>query len=87
MDHYNPHQSTAVWTKDLPQRLIDDLRLHLSWDLGLRTFTWSREAIGTRIIHGFNPHPVTRRIIRPNKLLPRIIRPNVYLCCMDTKVM
>ena len=53
MDHYNPHQSTAVWTKDLPQRLIDDLRLHLSWDLGLRTFTWSREAIGTRIIHGF----------------------------------
>ena len=53
MDHYNPHQSTAVWTKDLPQRLIDDLRLHLSWDLGLRTFTWSREAIGTRIIHRF----------------------------------
>ena len=53
MDHYNPHQSTAVWTKDLPQRLIDDLRLHLSWDLGLRTFTWSREVIGTRIIHRF----------------------------------
>ena len=53
MDHYNPHQSTAVWTKDLPQRLIDDLRLHLSWDLGLRTFTWSREAIGTHIIHRF----------------------------------
>ena len=53
MDHYNPHQSTAVWTKDLPQRLIDDLRLHLSWDLGLRTFDWSREAIGTRVICRF----------------------------------
>ena len=26
---------------------------YLSWDLGLRTFTWSREAIATRIICRF----------------------------------
>ena len=53
MDYYNPFKTNAVWTKDLPERLINDLRLHLSWDLGLRTFDWSREAIGTRVICRF----------------------------------
>ena len=51
--HYKPIKTDRVWTKDLPQQVIDDLRLHLSWDLGIRTFTWSREAIGTRIICRF----------------------------------
>ena len=51
--HYNPFNTDAVWTKDLSERVINDLRLHLSWDLGLRTFDWSREAIGTRIIVRF----------------------------------
>ena len=40
-------------TTNLPERIINDLRLHLSWDMGLRTFSWSREAIGTRIIYRF----------------------------------
>ena len=48
--HYNPFNTThVVWTKDLSQRVVDDLRLHLSWDLGIRTFDWNRESIGTRI--------------------------------------
>ena len=52
--YYNPWgNDQSVWTKHLPQQVMDDLRLHLSWDLGLRTFDWSREAIGTRIIHRF----------------------------------
>ena len=51
--HFNPNNTSEVWTKHLPNRVINDLRLHLSWDLGIRTFTWSREAIGTRIIHRF----------------------------------
>ena len=42
-----------MWTKDLSEREINDLRLHLSWDLGVRTFVWSREAGGTRIIYRF----------------------------------
>ena len=50
---YNPFKTDAVWTKDLPERTINDLRLHLSWDLGLRTFNWTREAVGTRIIYRF----------------------------------
>ena len=51
--HYNPFKTDAVWTKHLPERIINDLRLHLSWDIGLRTFSWSAEAIGTRIIYRF----------------------------------
>ena len=47
--HYKPFKANEVWTKDLSDRLINDLRLHLSWDLGIRTFGWTREAIGTRI--------------------------------------
>ena len=51
--YYNPFNTDEVWTKNLPERIINDLRLHLSWDLGLRTFSWSRESIGTRIIYRF----------------------------------
>ena len=51
--HYKPYKTHAVWTKDLSQRVLNELRLHLSWDLGIRTFDWSREAIGTRIIYRF----------------------------------
>ena len=42
-----------MWTRDLSDEVISDLRLHLSWDLGLRTFNWSREAVGTRILYRF----------------------------------
>ena len=51
--YYCPFKTDAVWTKDLPQQVINDLRLHLSWDLGLRVFDWNREQIGTRIIYRF----------------------------------
>ena len=49
--HYNT--GGCVWTKDLSEREINDLRLHLSWDMGVWTFSWSRETIGTRIIYRF----------------------------------
>ena len=51
-EHFKPNNG-EVWTKDLSDRVINDLRLHLSWDLGVRTFDWSRESIGTRIICRF----------------------------------
>ena len=51
--YYNPLKTDGVWTSDLSDKVICDLRLHLSWDLGLRTFDWSKEAIGTRIILRF----------------------------------
>ena len=51
--YYNPLQTDVVWTKDLSDNVINDLRLHLSWDLGTRTFNWSKEAVGTRIMCRF----------------------------------
>ena len=51
--YFNPFNTTVVWTKDLPQHVINDLRLHLSWDLGQRMFYLNREQLGTRIIVRF----------------------------------
>ena len=51
--HFKPSKTDAVWTKDLPEQVIQDLRLHLSWDLGHRVFYLNREQIGTRIIIRF----------------------------------
>ena len=51
--YFNPFNTTVVWTKDLPQHVINDLRLHLSWDLGQRMFYLNREQLDTRIIVRF----------------------------------
>ena len=51
--YYKPLNADAVWTKNLPQQVINDLRLHLSWDLGQRVFYFNREQLGTRIIYRF----------------------------------
>ena len=50
---FSQPESAAVWTKDLTQQVINDLRLHLSWDLGQRMFYLNREQLGTRIIVRF----------------------------------
>ena len=47
--YYKPFRTDKVWTKDLPDQVINDLRLHLSWDLDQRVFDWSKEVIGTKI--------------------------------------
>ena len=52
-DHFNPFKTDAVWTKDLPECVINELRLHLSWDLGHRVFYLNREQLGTRILLRF----------------------------------
>ena len=52
-EHYKPFNTEHVWTKYLSERVINDLRLHLSWDLGVRTFQWSKEAVETRILNRF----------------------------------
>ena len=51
--YYQPFNAVAVWTTHLPQQVINDLRLHLSWDLGQRMFYLNREQLGTRIIYRF----------------------------------
>ena len=52
-DHFNPFKTDAVWTKDLPEHVINELRLHLSWDLGQRVFYLNREQLETRILLRF----------------------------------
>ena len=52
--HYTPFENGVVWTSGLSEQVINELRLHLSWDLGVRAFRWSREAVGTRILLRFN---------------------------------
>ena len=44
---------TPVSYTSLPEQVINDLKLHLSWDLGLRVFNMTRESIGNRIIDRF----------------------------------
>ena len=43
----------VVWTKDLSEQVINDLRLHLSWDLGMCMFYLNREQLGARILCRF----------------------------------
>ena len=51
--YFNPFKMNVVWTKDLSEQVINDLRLHLSWDLGMRMFYLNREQLGTRILCRF----------------------------------
>ena len=48
--YYMPFRSDHRWTRDLPEQVISDLRLHLSWDLKIRVFDLNRRQIGTRIV-------------------------------------
>ena len=50
--YYKPN-ADVVWTKNVSQQVINDLLLHLSWDLGHRVFYMNREQLGTRITHRF----------------------------------
>ena len=50
--YYKPN-ADVVWTTNMPQQVINDLLLHLSWDLGHRVFYMNREQLGTRIICRF----------------------------------
>ena len=68
--YYNPLEKNSVWTKDIPEQLLHDLRLHLSWDLGLRMFHLNREQIGTRIIYRFKELGIflfLKKVIRDEK--------------------
>ena len=68
--HYTPFETGVVWTSGLSEQVINELRLHLSWDLGVRVFRWSREAVGTRILLRFNELGILlfmKKIIRDDR--------------------
>ena len=47
-DHYRPDDD--AWTRHLTTRQMNDIRLHLSWELGMDTFGWSREKVAESIV-------------------------------------
>ena len=49
-DHYRPDDSDDAWTRDLTTKQMNDIRLHLSWELGMDTFGWSREKVAESIV-------------------------------------
>ena len=52
-DHYCPDDSDDAWTRHLTTRQMNDIRLHLSWELGIDTFGWSREKVAESIVNRY----------------------------------
>lgn len=50
--HYKPWR-TGNWTSRVSKKTLNDLRLHLSWELGMNTFHWDKYKIGNEIIRRF----------------------------------
>ena len=47
--HYRPMKSDEVnnkWASNLSESILNKLRLHLSWSMGINTFEWDRHNIG-----------------------------------------
>ena len=51
--YYIPFQTDEEWTRNLSDQVINDLRLHLSWDLKIKVFDLNREQIGRSIVSRF----------------------------------
>ena len=52
-DHYRPDESDDAWTRHLTTKQMNDIRLHLSWELGMDTFGWSREKVAESIVRRY----------------------------------
>ena len=49
-NHYRPDDSDDAWTRNLTTKQMNDIRLHLSWEIGMNTFGWSREKVAESIV-------------------------------------
>ena len=49
-DHYCPNKNDDEWTSNLTTNTMNDIRLHLSWELGVDTYGWSREKVAETIV-------------------------------------
>ena len=52
-EHYRPDARDDAWTGNLTTKQMNDIRLHLSWELGMDTFGWSREKVAESIVMRF----------------------------------
>ena len=51
--HHRPTSSDEEnknWTSNSSESTLNDLRLHLSWSMGINTFEWDRHNIGEQTI-------------------------------------
>ena len=51
--HYQPTCSDDVnkeWTFRLPESTLNELRLHLSWTMGINTFEWDRRNVAEQTL-------------------------------------
>ena len=52
-DHYRPNDSDDAWTKNFSSKQMNEICLHLSWELGIDTFGWSREKVAETIVNRY----------------------------------
>ena len=38
------------WTSNMPESELNNLRLHLSWSMGINAFEWDRQTLGEQTI-------------------------------------
>ena len=48
--YYCPCGDDDAWTRRLTTNTMNDIRLHLSWELGMNTFEWSRKKVAQAIV-------------------------------------
>ena len=53
LKYYRPSDSgvpNKKWTTNVPPSDMYDLRIHLSWVLGMKVFSWTNEKIGRSVL-------------------------------------
>ena len=61
--YYCPYRRDAEWMCPLSEEVVNEFRLHLSWDLGVRVFHWSKEQVGSRILRRYNELGILKFLI------------------------
>ena len=51
--YYCPYRRDEEWMCPLSDEVADEFRLHLSWDLGVGVFHWSKAQVGSRILRRY----------------------------------
>ena len=51
--YYCPYRRDEQWMCPLSDKVVDEFRLHLSWDLGVGVFGWNKTQVGARILRRY----------------------------------
>ena len=66
-EHYKPIMSSDVinkeWTTNMSESTLNQLRLHLSWTMGINTFEWDRRNLGEQTLQKLQKLKVLRSLI------------------------